>query len=129
MRIILTLVIGLLAGLPADAATLSLVDSKTNGVGGVSGLEAPRHVIVSPDGAHVYVLSQGLDSTVVVFSRDGGTGVLSFVASYVEGVAFPVSPTLGAHTPSPDGSHYYIDTSGRSFRGRILRFSRDAVSG
>lgn len=123
-RFYLTLMIGLLASLPAEAATLSLVDTETNGVGGVTGLSVPRRVLVSPDGGHVYVISHGFDQSIGVFSRDPGTGALSFVAVYVEGVDFPTTSTLNRQVVSPDGLHYYGGTFNGSFGGRILRFSR-----
>jgi len=55
-----------------------------NGSGGISSLNGPHGVIVSPDGAHVYVAS-AVSNSVTVFSRNATTGTLSLVAAYVDG--------------------------------------------
>ncbi len=59
-----------------DGATGELVhvQTVTNGVGGIEGLDGAGAVVVSPDGAHVYVSGQ-IDDTVVVFDRDETAGI------------------------------------------------------
>ena len=39
----------------AISGTLALVEEKTNGVNGVSGMQFPERIAMSPDGVHVYV--------------------------------------------------------------------------
>jgi 6-phosphogluconolactonase (cycloisomerase 2 family) len=62
---------------PADGR-LAFVEGHRDGVEGVDGLADARQVVVSPDGAHVYVASAG-DPGVAVFARDPATGQLAFV--------------------------------------------------
>jgi 6-phosphogluconolactonase (cycloisomerase 2 family) len=110
---------------PATGA-LSFVELEQDGVGGVDGLAAAQGLAVSPDGAHVYVAG-GADDAVASFSRDPGTGALTFVefdkdgASGVEGLndAFGVAI-------SPDGSHVYV--TGR-LDNAVATFSRDPSTG
>src|SRR2546425_10693296 len=62
---------------PATGA-LTFVEVERDAVGGVAGLNGAHAVVLSPDGAHVYVASSVADA-VVVFSRDAASGALSFV--------------------------------------------------
>jgi len=57
---------------------LTFVEAEFDGIAGVDGLDGARGVGVSPDDAHVYVASE-VDGDVAVFSRDLGTGALTFV--------------------------------------------------
>ncbi len=78
-----------------------------DGVGGVDGLFGARSVTVSPDGAHVYAAGVS-DDAVAVFSRDPGTGALTFVEGLRDG-GDGVAGLFGAFsvTVSPDGAHVY----------------------
>jgi 6-phosphogluconolactonase (cycloisomerase 2 family) len=110
-----------------DALTgaLTLVETKTNGVGGVSGLVNPHGPTLSPDGAHLYVACFG--STVVIFSRDAGTGALTFLGFEEDGED-GVTGMGGAQAVvvSPDGKDVYVagDTS-----DAVAAFRRDADTG
>jgi 6-phosphogluconolactonase (cycloisomerase 2 family) len=94
--------------------------------GVVEGLGGPASVVVSPGGKHVYVASASLES-VVVFSRNPTTGMLTFVEVHrngVEGVIGMDSP-IGLAV-SPDGRHVYV-TGGDDLGVGI--FSRDSDTG
>jgi 6-phosphogluconolactonase (cycloisomerase 2 family) len=117
-----------------DAVTgaLDLVQTLSNGVGGVAGLEFVASVAVSPDGAHVYTAATG-DSTptgmssVAAFERDASTGELSFVEAVFDGSGGVVG-LQGAHHVSlaPDGAHVYVAAASAD---AVLVFERDATSG
>jgi len=61
---------------------LAFVEAEVEGVGGVAGLFRPVHLIISPDGAFVFVAAQ---DSLAVFSRDPSTGELSFVNAEFQG--------------------------------------------
>lgn len=110
-----------------DALTggLTLVEVKTNGVGGVAGLANPHAPTLSPDGAHLYVAC--FSSTVVIFSRNADTGALTFLGFEEEGED-GVTGIGGAQAVvvSPDGKDVYVagDTS-----DAVAAFRRDAGTG
>jgi 6-phosphogluconolactonase (cycloisomerase 2 family) len=66
-----------------DPATgeLSFLESHIDGVAGVTGLEAPRALAVSRDGANVYAVADG---SIAVFDRNPATGALTFVEAMLE---------------------------------------------
>ena len=97
----------------------------------VSGLGGASSVEVSPDGMHVYVTGE-TDSSIAVFSRDSGTGELTFVESLtdsgldsmsnsVENLLAPASVSI-----SPEGTIVYVAASGSD---AVNLFSRDFFSG
>jgi 6-phosphogluconolactonase (cycloisomerase 2 family) len=69
---------GALAVFARDAGTgaLTAVQTVQDGMGGTDGLAGVSDVVVSPDGAQVYVVGR-LDDAVAVFARNGSTGALS----------------------------------------------------
>jgi 6-phosphogluconolactonase (cycloisomerase 2 family) len=92
----------------ADAAFLTFVQAKFEGVDGVDGLQGAISVAVSPDGAHVYIAGHA-DSAIAVFSRNSATGALDYIEAQFEGVG----GVTGIQQPhfiaiSPDGAHVYI---------------------
>jgi 6-phosphogluconolactonase (cycloisomerase 2 family) len=114
---------------------LSFVQVLRNEDGG-EGNGQGQDVVVSPDGAHVYVASSAsspLDAIpgdrdgVEIFARSAATGELTFVAAVydgeggVDGLAGARSPTL-----SPAGGLLYV--VGKQDRA-VAVFSRDGVSG
>lgn len=104
--------------LSRDSGTgrLTSVGAQFDGLG-VDGLDGAASVVVSPDGSHVYAVGQG-DDAVVVFSRNGGTGALTFIeAEFTAG-------GVGAVAVSPDGAHVY--SVGRA-DDAVVAFSRDTV--
>jgi len=99
-----------------DTKKLSLVKSYVNGIDGVSGLNVAWVLSLSPDQHQLYVVGSG-DSSVVVFSRDSTSGMLSFDAAYQQGDVNQTGDTTrsfdGLGTPfaisvSPDGQRVYV---------------------
>jgi 6-phosphogluconolactonase (cycloisomerase 2 family) len=105
---------------------LTYVETEQDGVGGVDGLDDAESVAVSPDGSHVYV-GGVLDDAIAIFSRNGGTGALSFVGIVQDGVggADGLSGVIGIAL-SPDGSHLYASGGGEA---KVAVFSRNAGTG
>jgi len=105
---------------------LTFVEVQKDDVGGVDGLYGASFVTVSPDGEHVYAAGY-LDSAVVVFKRDRGTGKLTFVEVQQDGVG-SVDGLRGASSvaPSPDGKHIYV--AGVSDHA-VTVFSQDKTTG
>lgn len=75
---------------------LTFIEQEIDGVGGVDGLTGEGFVGISPDGAHVYVVSGESifpgDDLIAIFSRDALTGAVTFVgtapADFGENVSF-----------------------------------------
>ena len=63
-----------------DTGELSFVSSLHNNLDGLTGMEGPKGVVVSPDGRHVYVAGWTSDS-LCVFSRDSQNGMLVHTAT------------------------------------------------
>lgn len=106
--------------------TLDWIDVLTDGADGVDGLDGASDVALSPDGRHLYVAGQG-DNGIAVFSRDVGTGLLSFVEVH-ESPVVGIDHLDGADDVevSPDGAHVYVASR---LDGAIAVFSRNLVSG
>ncbi len=106
----------------------------------VAGLHAPSSVVLSPDGRHVYLTAvdnsdtASPKATVVTFSRDLNSGLLSYVETETDGVddpgdgGGPVTGMAGAEgvTVSPDGKHVYV-AGGAGHAVAI--FARDTSTG
>jgi 6-phosphogluconolactonase (cycloisomerase 2 family) len=102
------------------------LEAEIDGTGGVIGLNAPSHVTVSPDGKHVYVSSYSGNS-VVVFERDGASGVLDFVQAQTDG-SFGVDGLEAPYSVAvaPDGKHVYAASSGDN---AVSVFERNSSTG
>jgi uncharacterized repeat protein (TIGR01451 family) len=61
------------------------VQKRTSGSDGVSGLQGPVDVVISADGRRVFVAAAQSDA-IVVFSRDAGSGALTFVERVRDGL-------------------------------------------
>jgi len=90
---------------------LTLVEVQREGLGGVGGLVRPSAVFASADGMHVYAASPpnvglGAPGGIIGFTRDAGTGALTFLGTIENGgiVEAIGGPALGA---SPDGLFLY----------------------
>ena len=97
---------------------LTFVEFHQNGVDGVVGLGATRHLAISPDGAHIYAtaFSDPNHVSLAIFGRNE-QGSLSFLP--------PPDFTLGGGsgvTVSPDGKSVYVGGS-----GRVYAYERDAL--
>lgn len=115
-----------LAQMPAIGQDLAFVEAVFDGSGGIDGLDNAHAVVVSPDGAHVYVAADQ-DDAVAVFSRASGQGTLAFVEAEFDG-AGGVDGLDGAEhlALDPDGDHLYV---AGLIDGAVAVFSRDAGSG
>ncbi len=105
---------------------LTLLQVLEDESGGITNMNYPLALTVSPNGKQVYVTSFG-DNAINVFNRDLATGMLSYAEAQVEGVA-GVSGLLGGYTPtvSPDGQNVYVCGSDAS---ALVVFNRDLASG
>ncbi len=89
-----------------DGTLTQLQDLRDDGV--IQGLAGAVDVLVSPDGAHVYVLGRTLGS-VAVFERDTASGTLRFQSvlrnglNGVQGMGLPDAMTISA-----DGDQLYV---------------------
>ena len=92
----------------------------------VDGLFSCTGIVVSPDGKHVYATGAN-DDAVAIFSRNAGTGALTFVDalfnSEITGgpMSFPTALAI-----SPDGAHVYVTAAGTD---AICVFTRNAETG
>ena len=106
----------------------------TQGVGGVSGLDASiSEIVLSADGKSLYTINgvNPIDgstskSELAQFSRDPATGALTFLGSYVGG-----SAALGMNVPSgivvtADGTSVYVSNRSNSM---LSVFSRNTDTG
>ncbi len=104
----------------------------TNGFDGTGGecadgkaLDGASGIAVSPDGAHVYVASQG-SNALAIFSRDPSTGELTQVGcieEFGEQVCYDGRGLLGAISVAvaPDGRHVYVASPGDDAVGALTR--------
>jgi 6-phosphogluconolactonase (cycloisomerase 2 family) len=91
---------------PVDGS-LTLVQTLTDGSGGVDGIDGAVGVAVSPDGAHVYVSGQE-DDALAAFARDALTGMLTPVDLERDGVGgVDGLATTRVVAVSGDGLHVY----------------------
>lgn len=96
----------------------------------------PVDIVVSPDGAFVYVLmAQGPTGAVVAYAREQDTGALTFSSCVASGGGdAPCAPARGlagadALAISPDGRSLYVAAHWYRDGGTLLTFSRDANLG
>lgn len=124
----------------ADTKQLSMVKSYVNGSDGVSGLSGAWGVSLSPDQRHLYVIGSN-DSSVVAFSRDSVSGLLTFGAAYLQGDSNLTGNTArsfdGLSKPlavslSPDGQRVYVSGQEAGIPSAVSTLAvmrRDAVDG
>jgi poly(3-hydroxybutyrate) depolymerase/6-phosphogluconolactonase (cycloisomerase 2 family) len=108
----------------AQSGRLTFLEAQRNGVNGVDGLGSALAMVVSPDGAHVYVAS--LHGPITAFARDSVTGRLTFLQVERDGLPSPHSTTEGLAI-SPDGAHVYAGGFGPD--NDVAVFARDAATG
>ncbi len=90
------------------------------------GLDGVRSIVVSPDGQSVYAAGK-LDDAVALFSRDGGSGALTFIErkrDQVDGI--DGLDGVEALALSPDGQYLYAAASRES---SVAVFLRDSATG
>ena len=100
--------------------TLSLIQVLTNGADDVQGLAGPRAIVEA--GGHVFVAGYD-DNSIVMFERDGSTGLLTYVSKYTNtSLDRPVSLLVGntseLYVTDSDRRlfHLRVSPSGLSFR-------------
>lgn len=110
---------------PVDGM-VTFVEAELDGFFGVDGLQVGAGIAISPDGAHVYVAARE-DDAVSFFSRDAGTGAVTFLGLVRDGEA-GVDGLDGASgiAISPDGHHAYVAGSDDD---ALAIFARDGVTG
>lgn len=119
--------------LARDSGTglLSFVEAEVDGTGGVAGMLQPKSVAVSPDGNHVYVISRA-DDAIALFSRDPGTGSVTFVEA-VFNETNRIEGIWQAAGLAVDPLGEYVLGSGRKSpprpRGAVSLFNRDSSTG
>ncbi|MFN7941983.1 MAG: beta-propeller fold lactonase family protein [Thermoanaerobaculia bacterium] len=113
-------------GRDAIAGTLNYLGAARDGIAGAAGLSGARDVLVSPDGAFLYVAGAG-ENAIAVFSRDAATGALAFVEMEQDGVAGVDGLSgVAALALAPGGAHLYAASPGED---AVAVFARDAVTG
>lgn len=121
--------LGLFLALPAQAALMVNVDHET------AGLNAPRWLAFSPDGAHLYVVNGTGNDGLAVFERDAapgpGFGTLTFVENDSGGGPCG-NNVLKASTSvvvSPDGNHVYVTSRPTGNSNVLTAWSRNPGTG
>src|SRR5439155_1462915 len=100
--------------------------SLAGGKAGLRRLDRSHGLVLSPDGAHVYATGS-LDNAVAVFTRDAGSGKLTFVEAQEEGQNGVVGLTRArAIAVSPDGANVYV---AGGYDDALVVFARDAATG
>jgi cysteine-rich repeat protein len=108
-----------------------LVNRSSIGAGGVPirGLRRPVGVVVSPDGAFVYVVSGSSSDSgqaIVVFARNPGDGTLSHVESVRQGAGIVGLSLPESIAMSPDGQNLYVTSHDEDL---VSVWTRDAGTG
>jgi 6-phosphogluconolactonase (cycloisomerase 2 family) len=105
---------------------LSLLQTLSDGSGGVEGLGGASQAALSDDGLHLYVASAA-DQAFTAFAREPGTGELTFVESESGDLGEGSEPRGLA--VSPDGEHLYGASDGPGGIGEITTYLRDPDTG
>lgn len=105
---------------------IAFIDLIRNDVGGVNGLSKPNDIAITPDGKFLYVSSYA-SSAVTIFTRQEGTGALTYVGKVVNGVGgvTTLSAAFGVDV-SPDGKTLYVASPTSN---AVTSFSIDASTG
>lgn len=108
---------------------LTFALSVENNVGGIVGLNRPRNLAFSPDGAQLYVVATGSSGTgnneLTVLARDTGTGALTYVERHRE-----TRPFRGTSTVAVNASGRRVYFTSHSFGDAAVGFyQRDAGTG
>ncbi|MGH2668048.1 MAG: beta-propeller fold lactonase family protein, partial [bacterium] len=105
---------------------LTFVEVERDGMAGVDGIAGAFSVTVSGDGKNVYVAGSA-DDAVALFTRNAGSGTLTFVALVRDEVG-PVKGLAGAASVavSPDGANLYAAGPGDS---AVPVFTRNPSNG
>ncbi len=109
-----------------STGALTFVEAKIDGQGGVNGLDGVNSLAVSVDGQNVYATGAAEDA-LAVFSRNDGTGAITFQNMQVDGVnGLDGLDGVSSVQVSFDGRYVY---TGGYLDDSLDVFSRDAVTG
>ncbi|MCL4263209.1 MAG: beta-propeller fold lactonase family protein [Anaerolineae bacterium] len=95
-----------------------------NGQNGVTGMDYPYGITVSPDGRYIYVTGY-LSDAIVTFYREGNS--VAYQGTLVDNtnLDLPYVPTI-----SPDGQHLYVTGgTGAADNGYVSVFARNVLDG
>lgn len=97
-----------------------------NGQNGVTGMDYPYGIAVTPDGRYIYVTGF-LSHSIVTFARDSN-GVVTYQGTLVDATNLDRPYDI---TSSPDGKHLYVTGghNGVTDEGYVSVFERDMLSG
>jgi 6-phosphogluconolactonase (cycloisomerase 2 family) len=112
----------------ATTGALSFVQSRRDGIAGVDGIGGATAVLVSPDGAHVYVGGYN-DGAIARFARDPAGGGLTFLGAIFDGEGGADGlQGAGGILMAMDrtGRHLYVAGSNEA---ALTVFERNAASG
>jgi 6-phosphogluconolactonase (cycloisomerase 2 family) len=109
-----------------STGALAWLEQDKDGVGGVDGLAGAWGVAVSPGGNTVYVAGDA-DNAVTTFSRDPGSGALTFVEQDKDGVGGVDGLAVATGVAvAPGGANVYVGSCGDN---AVATFTRDATTG
>ena len=111
---------------PTGDAPLTFEQLVLNGVGPVSDLNGISDILVSPDGRHVYA-SSSLDSAVLAFEREAGTGRLTWLATYSNNSSGIIGLS-GARSLAMDGQGRHLYVAGTNGNAVVV-FDRQQDAG
>lgn len=114
----------------AGTGALTFVDAVFDADLPSSGLNGPSGVVVSPDGAHVYVTA-GVGDTVAAFARDDATGMLTLIEIETN-VPSRLLDDPADLAISPDGALVYVISQGFTSQvaaDSLMTFARDDQTG
>jgi 6-phosphogluconolactonase (cycloisomerase 2 family) len=109
-----------------QTGALIFVEAQVDGVGSVQDLHGAQGIVVSPDGAHVYVASYA-DDAVTIFSRDAVTGGLTYLGRVKNGDP-GISTLDGASSLALDAAGEQLYVASR-MDDSLTVFDRDPVTG
>lgn len=112
----------------SGTGALTLTSTAVNGVGGIAGLNGPRNLALSPDGASVYVAAPGQygysNHEVVVLARNAATGVLTYVERHNE-----PRPLRGPRSIAVDPSGGRVFVTAIDGDGAVGAYARNPATG
>lgn len=109
------------------SGNISFIEIWRDRSSGVEGLDDPAHVLISPDGAHVYVGAYD-GKTVSVFDRNKSSGLLSF-KQVVDLGASGYGP-VSFLAISPDGKDLFaVSEYVHNYKKGLSQLKRDVVTG
>lgn len=107
-----------------ELAFITHYDTATAGFGDAK-LDGPDDLLLSPDGAHLYVASRESDA-IAVLARDGASGALTLLGHVDAGTGASGLDGVVALAMSADGAHVYA--TGRNANA-VVAFSRNPGTG